>query len=325
MERSGIVATYRLHDRVLSNRSSRRLYAEQPPALNALQQRIVSALDAEGYATVPFEELVADDELRSSVLQQGADFIDATRQGLTEESGNGASSELRRRPGKEFLVRAHSFDGVHLGPEHAWFRACLSAPMVNVANAYLRMWSKLSYVDLWYTVPQPGEAKRVASQLWHYDFDDKHLLKAFLYLDDVDAETGHFEYVAGSQPGGEHHRVHPWKPMGFGRVPEEEYSGTCPGARSGRSPPPGARSSSVTRADYTAVGSQRRDHACWRRRRMLTRIACGTLAEKLRRRPLPAQRAEPGGWLRGDLSSGTNQPRRPRRFSSSFRRRRPSP
>ncbi len=78
VERSGIVATYRLHDRVLSNRSSRRLYAEQPPALNALQQRTVAALDAEGYATVPFTELVSDDELRSSVLQQVP--ISSTRQ-----------------------------------------------------------------------------------------------------------------------------------------------------------------------------------------------------------------------------------------------------
>ena len=229
VERSGIVATYRLHDRVLSNRSSRRLYAEQPPALNALQQRIVSALDAEGYATVPFEELVSDDELRSAVLQQGADFIDATEQGLKQESGNGARAELRRRPGKEFLVRAHSFDGVRLGLEHAWFRACLSAEMLDVANAYLHMWSKLSDVDLWYTVPQPSETKRVASQLWHYDFDDKHLLKAFLYLDDVGAGTGPFEYVAGSQPGGQHHGVRPWKPMGYGRVPEEEVQQNVPG------------------------------------------------------------------------------------------------
>jgi hypothetical protein len=100
--------------------------------------------------------------------------------------------------------------------------------MLAVANAYLRMWAKLSYVDLWYTVPQPAEAERVASQLWHYDFDDRHLLKAFLYLDDVDKETGPFEYVAGSQPGGPHHAVRPWRPMGYGRVPEEVVQRSVP-------------------------------------------------------------------------------------------------
>ncbi len=228
VENSGIVATYKLHDYLLSNRSSRRLYAADPPALNDVQRRILEAVGREGYATVRFDELVSDNALRDAVLEQGADFIRATERGLTEESQDGSSSDLRRRPGKEFLVRAHSFDGVRLGLDHAWLRASLSPHMLDVANAYLRMWSKLSYVDLWYTVPQPAEAERVASQLWHYDFDDKHLLKAFLYLDDVDPDAGPFEYVAGSQPGGPHHEVRPWKPMGFGRVPEEEVQRNVP-------------------------------------------------------------------------------------------------
>jgi hypothetical protein len=228
VEESGIVATYELHDRFLSNRESRRLYEASPPILSDVQRGIVEAVDREGYATVRFDELVTGAALRDAVLKQGADFVDATERGLREESQDGAGAELRRRPGKEFLVRAYSFDGVRLGVDHAWLRACVSPFLLDVSAAYLRMWPKLSYVDLWYTVPQPAEAERVASQLWHYDFDDKHLLKAFLYLDDVDAQTGPFEYVAGSQPGGPYHRVRPWKPMGFGRVPEDEVQRAVP-------------------------------------------------------------------------------------------------
>jgi hypothetical protein len=228
VERSGIVATYELHDRVLSNRPSRRLHAQQPPALDDVQQRVLDAVTTDGYATVPFDQLIGDDELRADVEKQGEAFVRGTERGLAAESTDGTGSELRRRPGKEFLVRAHSFEGVRLGLDHAWLRACLSRRMLDVANAYLRMWSKLSYVDLWYTVPQPKETERVASQLWHFDFDDKHLLKAFLYLADVDAGTGPFEYVAGSQPGGPYHGVRPWKPMDYGRVPEEEVQAQVP-------------------------------------------------------------------------------------------------
>jgi hypothetical protein len=228
VENRGIVATYALHDHLFSNRSSRRLYESDPPSLDDVQRSALEAVDREGYATLRFDELVTDDALRDAVLAQGADFVAGTEQGLREESQDGSGSELRRRPGKEFLVRAHSFDGVRLGLDHAWLRACLSPYLLDIARAYLRMWPKLSYVDLWYTVPQPPDANRVASQLWHYDFDDKHLLKAFLYLDDVDAETGPFEYVAGSQPGGPHHNVRPWKPMGFGRVPEDEVQRAVP-------------------------------------------------------------------------------------------------
>jgi hypothetical protein len=228
VERSGIVATYALHDLLLSNRGSRRLHDTHPPELDEVQQLILAAVDREGYATVRFDELVSDPSLREAVLKQGAEFIETTERGLRAESADGAGSELRRRPGKEFLVRAHSFDGARLGLDHAWLHACLSPHLLDIASAYLRMWPKLSYVDLWYTVPQPAEAERVASQLWHYDFDDKHLLKAFLYLDDVDPDTGPFEYVAGSQPGGPHHDVHPWKPMGFGRVTEDEVQRAVP-------------------------------------------------------------------------------------------------
>jgi hypothetical protein len=220
VEKRGIAATYELHDRLLSNRESRRRYAEQPPVLDDVQRRVVDAVGAEGYATVPLDELIRDDALRTAIVDQGASFIVETEAGLSDEQ-QGSNGELRRGAGKEFLVRAHSFAGDTLDLGHAWFRACLSPAMLDVANAYLRMWAKLSYVDLWYTVPQPKTAERKASQLWHFDFDDKHLLKAFLYLRDVDEGTGPFEYVAGSQPGGPYHSVRPWRPMDYGRVPEE--------------------------------------------------------------------------------------------------------
>jgi hypothetical protein len=222
VERTGIVATYALHDHVLSNRRSRRLYEGDAPTLAPAQRRIVEEVGAEGYATVPLGELVSDDSLRAAVERRGAEFVAETERALAD------GGEVRTRRGKEFLVRAYSFDGVQLGPDEAWLSACLSSHLLDVANAYLRMWSKLSYVDLWYTVPQAAETERVASQLWHYDFDDRHLLKAFLYLDDVDEGTGPFEYVAGSQPGGRYHDVRPWKPMGFGRVPEEDVKRSVP-------------------------------------------------------------------------------------------------
>src|SRR4051794_39224179 len=105
VEKTGIVATYRLHDRLLSNRASRRHYAESPPALTDVQRRIVEAVDREGYTTVRFDELVSDDALRDTVLEQGASFVANTERGLREElqDENGGSG-LRRRPGKEFLV-----------------------------------------------------------------------------------------------------------------------------------------------------------------------------------------------------------------------------
>jgi hypothetical protein len=134
---------------------------------------------------------------------------------------------VRVREGKEFVVRLHSY-GVTLGLDDPWFAVCASRRMLDVANTYLRMRSKLEYVDVWYSVPQPKEASRISSQLWHRDYNDKHLLKAFLYLVDVDDTMGPFQYIPGSQPGGPYADAWPWKPLGKNYPTEGELEQRIP-------------------------------------------------------------------------------------------------
>jgi hypothetical protein len=218
LHRRGVVTTYRLHDRYLSNRRARSLYASHRPSLDGPQRRIVEELDRDGYAIADVRELVSE-ESWGEMSDCAAAFVRETEDGLAREEES-EGGELRRRAGKDFLVRKYDVDGV-VALDDPWLSICLSRRMVDVATAYLELWPKLEYVDLWYSLPVGSSSERRASQLWHRDFDDLHLLKAFLYLTDVDAETGPFEYVPGSQPGGRHAGFHPWAPMGFGRVSEE--------------------------------------------------------------------------------------------------------
>ncbi|GIU93819.1 MAG: hypothetical protein KatS3mg012_0276 [Gaiellaceae bacterium] len=222
LERRGIRATYTLHDRALSNRASRRRFAQAPPVLDAVQRRIVDDLDARGFSLLTFSELFDGDPLWEEITAQGARFVEETEAGLA-----GDRERLRVRAGKEFVVRLHSY-GVELDFSDPWFRACASQRMLDVANAYLGMWSKLEYVDLWYSVPQPEEATRVSSQRWHRDFNDRKLVKVFLYLVDVDTDTGPFQYAAGSAPGGPYGDAWPWRPLGENYPPEEELERRIP-------------------------------------------------------------------------------------------------
>ena len=189
--------------------------------LDDLQRSLVATLDENGYAIVTLADLVTDADLVRAVEEQGAAFISRTEAALASGDA-GEAGELKRRPGKEFVIRALSFESVRLGLDDAWFRTCVSDRLLDLANAYLRMWAKLSYVDLWYTVPQAPGSERAASQLWHLDFDDKHLLKAFLYLNDVDAGAGPFEYVPGSQARGRYDSIWHWSPLRSGRIPDEQ-------------------------------------------------------------------------------------------------------
>jgi hypothetical protein len=221
LERTGIRATYGLHDRVLSNRTSRRLFTHDQPELDDVQRGIVSDVEKQGFSLVTLGDLFPDETWRELQALRNR-FVEDTEAGLAAGGEN-----VRVREGKEFVVRLLSY-GVDLGQDDPWFRVCASRRMLDIANAYLRMWSKLEYVDVWYSVPQPAEAKRVSSQRWHRDFNDKHLLKAFLYLVDVDEAMGPFQYVPGSQPGGPYADAWAWRPLGDNYPTEEELERRIP-------------------------------------------------------------------------------------------------
>jgi hypothetical protein len=221
LERKGVVATYEVHDRLLANRASRRRYGQGPPVLDDVQQDVLRRLHEEGYASLPFAELVPDLAVWQELEADAQRFVNETEAGLDQER-EGGDSALRRRAGKEFLVRKYAW-GVQLGLDDPWLRLGVNPRLLDLSNAYLEMWSKLEYVDVWYTAPAGGEERR-SSQRWHRDFNDRHLLKAFLYLVDVDEETGPFEYVPRSAPGGELDRLWPWRPLGENYPPEGEFA-----------------------------------------------------------------------------------------------------
>jgi Phytanoyl-CoA dioxygenase (PhyH) len=221
LERRGVIATYELHDRLLANRASRAHHQRQPPQLDAVQRGVVERLRKEGYATLPVAELIEDPAAWAELEADAARFRADTEAGLAAEGETG-SSALRRRPGKEFVIRKYAY-GVRLGLDDPWLRLGTNSRLLDVANTYLGLWSKLEYVDVWYT-PPAGEEERRSSQRWHRDFNDRHLLKAFIYLVDVDEETGPFEYVPGSAAGGDFDSVWPWRPLGDNYPPEDEFA-----------------------------------------------------------------------------------------------------
>ena len=226
LERRGVVATYELHDRLLANVASRRRYLRAQPALDETQQRILARLREDGYATLPLSDLVSDPSVWAELEANAMTFMAETEAGLAREQ-EGGESALRRRPGKEFVVRKYS-SGVQLGLDDPWLRLGINPRLLDIANAYLEMWSKLEYVDVWYT-PAAGAGERRSSQRWHRDFNDRHLLKAFLYLVDVDEDTGPFEYVPRSAPGGELDALWPWRPLGENYPPEDELAARIDG------------------------------------------------------------------------------------------------
>jgi hypothetical protein len=181
--------------------------AYAPPPLSETQQRVLEALGADGIALVPFAELFGSglwDELRAEM-----DEFAAKAAALAAEGGPGGKKDflIRRYPrGKAKLP----VEPAVLATDSAWLRFAAGDPLLDVVNSYRGVKTKLVDFDQWYTIPVGEESERHASQQWHRDPEDQHVVKVFLYFSDVDEEGGPFEYVKQSAEGGKYGHLWPW-------------------------------------------------------------------------------------------------------------------
>lgn len=105
----------------------------------------------------------------------------------------------------------------------------LQKPVVNLANQYFGMLTRLRYCNVWRTFATDAPARD--SQLWHRDRDDHLTFKMFTYLEDVDSGTGPFTYAKATHPKGAikaEPRGTPERPGGPLRTTDEEMAEVTP-------------------------------------------------------------------------------------------------
>ena len=139
-----------------------------------------------------------------------------------------------------------------LPSDGAWLRFAAGDALLDVVNSYRNVKTKLIDVDQWYTIPVADESERHASQQWHRDPEDQHVVKAFLYFSDVDEDAGPFEYIRRSAEGSTYGHLWPWGAAETRYPRPKSWSGSFPNRTVCSRPGPPARSSSATRAGSTA-------------------------------------------------------------------------
>jgi hypothetical protein len=177
--------------------------------LTDAQQRVLHGLRSDGIAVVPFAQLFDEpglwDELRSDMEQFVRDARERLAQGERQEGE------------KEYLIRRYERrkgrpvePGV-LPADGPWLRFAAGDTLLSIVNAYRGGATRLVDFDQWYTIPYAvADHERIASQEWHRDPEDQHVVKAFLYFSDVDEEAGPFEYVRRSVAGMTYGDLWPW-------------------------------------------------------------------------------------------------------------------
>ncbi len=173
-------------------------YRMRAPRVSDGAAAVVRSLQRDGIAILRGAELLGNapigDELAHAARQVENDWAERLA-GLREAYRKGRASKQ-----KPYSIGL-------LGPQQAlaegsiFNRFALAEPVVEVVNAYFGMYAVLTHCDIWHNFVAAGEPCQ--SQLWHRDPEDRHILKLFYYLSDVDDGAGPFSYARGShrQPG----------------------------------------------------------------------------------------------------------------------------
>ena len=188
--------------------------------LTDAQQLVVDRLRSDGIALVPFQDLFPEETWRT--LAEGVSDWAEEVAGRTDEllARDDDKAYLARR----FLARRTGESKQRrwkFALDDPWLRLGLSDSMLGIVNAYRGERTRLIDIDNWYTIPDPTAEDRIESQCWHRDAWDNHIVKVFVYFNDVDPEAGPFEYVRGSPQGGRYGDLWPWAVEGV-YPPQEE-------------------------------------------------------------------------------------------------------
>lgn len=146
------------------------------PFARELNEQGIAIMEFSGFN--PLEALAKDFVAGDRVREESAKFMDGER----------------RQTIKQFLVKYQ--ERQEFTPEHPLYFVGLELlPLIESAVGPCRFIS----ADLWFNLPGAEERGRQWSQNWHRDPEAEDVvIKAMLFLSEVDEEAGPFEYIVGS-------------------------------------------------------------------------------------------------------------------------------
>lgn len=193
--------------------------------LTRIETQIVNSLNRDGIAFTSVDCL-----LRESC---GFNELNASTESILEDRKE-EITKLKSKANDEKAIGDKTFNVELLGSEitfdadNIFAKFAINDSLLNIANAYFQMYAKLRYYNIWKTFASASQARE--SQLWHFDREDKYILKLFLYLDDVDEGAGPFTYAPGTHKKGKLSKLIPkyFLEGGVRRTTDEQMNAVYP-------------------------------------------------------------------------------------------------
>jgi hypothetical protein len=172
-------------------------YRMKHPSMTSEAERVLADLNRDGIAITSAKALFGQDLCFDELCQAFDRLQLSVSDHLSRARENAFSTE---EVGEKSFIFEYLGHSPVLDPREVYARFALHENVLQIANAYLGMHTRLRYYNIWHTFATQAEARE--SQLWHRDREDRYILKAFVYLCDVGEGAGPFTYAAGSHAKG---------------------------------------------------------------------------------------------------------------------------
>jgi hypothetical protein len=158
--------------------------------------RVLTELNRHGIAMTTVDELLGPESCYEELNREVEALKREWSERIMEARDGTETGEIGR---KAFMLKLLG-ERPRLNPLSIYARFALQPQILNVANAYFGMFTRLRYHNVWYTLTHQGPPRE--SQLWHHDREDHLILKIFVYLSEVDDGAGPFVYAPGTHEKG---------------------------------------------------------------------------------------------------------------------------
>ena len=195
-------------------------FLRNTPKLNFEQKRILDEIINKGICITDFDNLFgskekelwdeADAHVRS--FTDNSSVLELAKR-ITECENFNLDSEFASSF-KPSLISYRTFKKNKIYASEKAFQIYLNKKILDIANSYHEMMSKIRNVALWYNPPitKNNIGIKKGSQLWHRDQEDENILKCFIYYSDVYEGSGPTEYIKYSKvkPIGKYSKILPY-------------------------------------------------------------------------------------------------------------------
>jgi len=183
------------------NRTSTSLFKKHPPNLDSLQKNIVDNILKNGIASANLDELFPKKNILSDLIH----YV---------KNDTRIAKPHPRKPYLKHYWAEPTSETPEFDFDNPFIKLMINSRVLDMVNSYMNSCSKLIYFDLAKTSQMNQEDIPIASQCWHRDPGFKKQLKVFIYLNDVEKESGPFNYILGSHLNGKLRNIFPQKQFG---------------------------------------------------------------------------------------------------------------